>query len=39
MTGYIKVITIPGLFGSGEQYWQTRWEELYGYTRMATSWV
>jgi predicted alpha/beta hydrolase family esterase len=34
MTGNVKIFTIPGLYGSGKQHWQTRWEDLYGYTRI-----
>jgi len=25
---------LPGLFNSGPRHWQSRWEELYGYTRI-----
>jgi uncharacterized protein len=28
------VFTLPGLNNSGPQHWQTRWEELYGFTRI-----
>jgi predicted alpha/beta hydrolase family esterase len=34
MTENFKTFTIPGLYGSGIQHWQTRWEDLYGYTRI-----
>lgn len=39
---------LPGLYNSGPCHWQTRWEELYGYTRIhqldwetpnATDWL
>jgi uncharacterized protein len=25
---------LPGLYNSGPQHWQTRWEKLYGFTRI-----
>ncbi len=30
----INIYTIPGLYGSGPDHWQTHWEKLYGYTRI-----
>lgn len=29
------IVTIPGLYGSGPDHWQTIWEKLYGFTRIA----
>lgn len=28
------IFTIPGLYGSGPDHWQTIWEKLYGFTRI-----
>lgn len=28
------VLTLPGWQGSGPEHWQSRWESLYGYTRV-----
>lgn len=28
------IYTIPGLYGSGPNHWQTHWEKLYGFTRI-----
>ena len=30
----IKISTIPGLYGSGPDHWQTKWEHLYGLSRI-----
>ena len=30
----MKIFTVPGLFNSGPQHWQTAWEMKYGYTRI-----
>ncbi len=37
MDDNLKVFTIPGLYGSGPRHWQTRWETLYGFTRIEQS--
>ncbi len=29
-----SIFTIPGLYGSGPDHWQTIWEKLYGFTRI-----
>lgn len=29
-----RVLTLPGLMGSGTGHWQTQWEERYGFTRV-----
>jgi uncharacterized protein len=28
------ILTLPGLFGSGPEHWQTRWETRFGYERV-----
>ncbi len=33
MTAY-RVLTLPGWQNSGPDHWQSRWEHLYGYTRV-----
>jgi uncharacterized protein len=30
----MKVFTVPGLYNSGPQHWQTHWEKEYGFTRI-----
>jgi uncharacterized protein len=30
----MRIFTHPGLYSSGPQHWQTRWEAKYGYTRI-----
>lgn len=30
----INIYTVPGLYGSGPEHWQTHWEKLYGYVRV-----
>jgi uncharacterized protein len=30
----MKIVTVPGLHGSGPLHWQTRWERRYGFTRI-----
>lgn len=30
----LKILTLPGLNGSGPSHWQTRWESLYGFSRI-----
>lgn len=30
----MKIFTVPGLFNSGPQHWQTHWEKEYGFTRI-----
>ncbi len=30
----MKVFTIPGLYNSGPDHWQTHWEKEYGFTRI-----
>jgi predicted alpha/beta hydrolase family esterase len=30
----LKILTVPGLNGSGYSHWQTRWEKLYGFSRI-----
>ena len=30
----MKVFTVPGLFNSGPQHWQTHWEKEYGFIRI-----
>lgn len=29
-----RILTIPGLYGSGVSHWQTKWEQLYGFERV-----
>jgi len=29
-----KIFTIPGLYNSGPQHWQTHWEKEFGFTRI-----
>ncbi len=29
-----RILTVPGLGGSGPEHWQTLWEREYGYTRV-----
>jgi predicted alpha/beta hydrolase family esterase/predicted GNAT family acetyltransferase len=31
---YPKIFTIPGLYNSGPDHWQTHWENKYGFTRI-----
>jgi predicted alpha/beta hydrolase family esterase len=31
----VNVLTLPGWQGSGPDHWQSRWEALYGYQRVA----
>jgi uncharacterized protein len=33
----VKVLTVPGLYGSGPQHWQTIWEDRPGYKRIEQS--
>ena len=30
----MKIFTVPGLFNSGPQHWQTHWENEYGFVRI-----
>jgi uncharacterized protein len=30
-----QIFTIPGLYNSGPQHWQTHWENQYGFTRIS----
>jgi predicted alpha/beta hydrolase family esterase len=30
----MKIFTVPGLFNSGPQHWQTQWENEYGFVRI-----
>jgi len=30
----MKIFTVPGLYNSGPQHWQTHWEKEYGFTRI-----
>lgn len=30
----MKIFTVPGLYSSGPQHWQTHWEKEFGYTRI-----
>ncbi len=30
----LKILTVPGLNGSGPSHWQTKWECLYGFSRI-----
>jgi predicted alpha/beta hydrolase family esterase len=30
----VNIYTVPGLYGSGPEHWQTHWEKLYGYIRI-----
>jgi uncharacterized protein len=30
----LRILTIPGLYGSDTRHWQTRWEDLHGFTRV-----
>ena len=30
----MKVFTVPGLYNSGPQHWQTHWENEYGFIRI-----
>ena len=30
----LKIFTVPGLYGSGPDHWQTKWEQLYGLSRI-----
>jgi uncharacterized protein len=30
----LKILTVPGLYGSGPIHWQTKWEQLYGFSRI-----
>jgi predicted alpha/beta hydrolase family esterase len=32
--GNLKILTVPGLHGSGNGHWQTKWENLYGFSRI-----
>ncbi|HEX3018983.1 MAG TPA: alpha/beta hydrolase [Chitinispirillaceae bacterium] len=34
MRDTITIFTVPGLYGSGTRHWQTRWEKLYGFSRI-----
>ncbi|MET0385088.1 MAG: alpha/beta hydrolase [Polyangiales bacterium] len=35
-----RVFTLPGLFGSGPEHWQTRWELQHGFARVEqASWA
>lgn len=37
MTPALRVLTLPGWLNSGPGHWQTRWEALYGFTRVEQS--
>lgn len=30
----LRILTVPGLYGSGPLHWQTRWESRYGFSRI-----
>ena len=30
----MKIFTVPGLYNSGPQHWQTHWEKEHGFTRI-----
>jgi len=30
----LTILTVPGLYGSNRSHWQTRWERLYGFSRI-----
>ena len=30
----MKIFTVPGIYNSGPQHWQTHWEKEYGFTRI-----
>ena len=29
-----RILSLPGLYGSGASHWQTVWEQLYGFERV-----
>jgi len=31
----LRMLTVPGLHGSDGIHWQTRWENLYGFSRVG----
>jgi predicted alpha/beta hydrolase family esterase len=30
----MKIFTVPGLYNSGPEHWQTHWEQEFGFTRI-----